>query len=257
MALNVVSEDFNLEQSVSTWNVLVRQQQKECLIFRRFDALRAREESKMSTINHCLDTTDTIRHAARIMVFGPKDTETLRRRLAARERRVVDVPDMPRAAVLVPLLTEGDEWRLLFSKRTDSVGTHQGQVAFPGGHVEDGDADLLETALREAEEEIGLRPSNVDVLGLGDDVIAISDVQVTPVVGRILEPFETRLEPNEVDYTFSLSLEHLSDPASHPGFYSRETFLGKLDFPIYQGGPAPVWGLTAWIVTEMLPLLSH
>ena len=190
-------------------------------------------------------------------VLGPSDTETLRRRLAERDRRLVDVSDMPRAAVLVPLLTQGDDWHLLFAKRTDSVTTHQGQVAFPGGHAEEDDPDLTATALREAEEEVGLSPSNVDVLGLGDDVIAISEVQVTPVVGLVIEPFETRPQPDEVEYTFSLPLRHLFDPASHTGFYSRETFLGLLDFPIYQGGPAPVWGLTAWIVTDLLPLFSR
>ena len=164
---------------------------------------------------------------------------------------------MRRAAVLVPLLSEGDDWHLLFAKRTDTVTTHQGQVSFPGGHVEEQDADIVETALREAEEEVGLSRDNVEVLGLGDDVIAISEVLVTPVIGRIIEPFDVQPDPAEVDYTFSLSLQQLVDPASHTEHYSRETFMGVLDFPIFRGGPAPVWGLTAWIVTDLLPHLSR
>src|SRR5262249_31939930 len=91
-----------------------------------------------------------------------------RQRLAARQRRVVPPGPLVGAAVLVPLIDRGEPY-LVFAKRTDTVGTHRGQIGFPGGTVDPGDASLLEAALRECEEEIGLPRAAVEPLGALDD----------------------------------------------------------------------------------------
>jgi len=190
-------------------------------------------------------------------LLGPGDEELLRVRLAGRTRRVVEIEGLPRAAVLVPLLPTGGGWELLFVRRSDQVSTHQGQVAFPGGHVEPSDADLVATACREAEEEVGLNRARVEVLGVLDDVVAISNVLVTPVLGVVQSGFSPRLDAREIAYTFSVPLAHLADPAARVSSYRRVTPLGELEFPVFSGGPDPIWGLTAWMIVELLPLLER
>src|SRR5574339_855900 len=91
------------------------------------------------------------------------------------------------AAVLVPLVWHDEEWHLLYTRRTDTVESHKGQVSFPGGACDEGEATPEQTALREAEEEIGLDPVNVRVLGRLTNLITISHFRVTPVVGVILK----------------------------------------------------------------------
>jgi 8-oxo-dGTP pyrophosphatase MutT (NUDIX family) len=189
-------------------------------------------------------------------VLRPGDQAILRLRLALNQRRELKLDPLPRAAVLVPLIEEPAGFSLLFTRRSGSVKTHQGQVAFPGGHVEPGDADVVATALREAHEEIGLSPEQVDVLGLGNDVVSITQVHVTPVIGCVRAPFVPVLDPREIDLCFMVPLQHLADPAARISSYRRQTPLGELEFPVYSGGPDPIWGLTAWIVTELLPLLQ-
>lgn len=163
---------------------------------------------------------------------------------------------MPRAAVLVPLLAMDAGFEVLFAKRAQSVPTHSGQVAFPGGHVEQTDADIVATALRESNEEVGLSSSDAEVLGLLDDVVAISNVLVTPVLAVIAKTFQPQVDQQEIDYTFTVPLQHLALPSSITNSYRRKTPLGELEFPVYSGGPDPIWGLTAWIVTELLPLVK-
>jgi len=192
-----------------------------------------------------------------IATLGPGDLALVRQRLAVRERRVFEAAGTPRAAVLVPLLVDGDHWSLLFVKRTETVATHQGQVAFPGGHVEPTDLDIVATALREAHEEVALPPDRVEVIGLLDDVVAITGVLVTPVLGQVRAPFEPVADPVEVARVFTVALAQLADPANRGATFRRPTPFGEIEFPVYGGGPDPIWGLTAWIVSELLPLLTR
>jgi len=190
-------------------------------------------------------------------LLGPGDEALLRSRLSVRERRVVEIEGMPRAAVLIPLLPRGGGWDLFFVRRSNSVSTHQGQVAFPGGHVESQDVDIVDTALREANEEVGLAPAAVEILGLCDDVVAISKILVTPVLGVVSGDFTPVPAPGEIALTFTVALAHLNDPASRTSSYRRATPLGELEFPVFSGGPEPIWGLTAWILVELLPHLQR
>ena len=115
------------------------------------------------------------------------------------------------AAVLIPLIVIKEEWHVVYTRRTEAVEHHKGQVSFPGGGCEVGESTPEQTALREAEEEIGLKPGDVQLLGKLNEVLTITRYRVTPVVGVIPWPFEIRTEPAEVERVFTLPLAWLAD----------------------------------------------
>jgi 8-oxo-dGTP pyrophosphatase MutT (NUDIX family) len=188
---------------------------------------------------------------------------TLRDRLQAMALRRFDADDAPRAAVLVPLCHVGGKPSVLFTKRTETVGTHKGQVSFPGGRMDPEDADEVACALRELEEELGLARSHVEVLGVFHDIRSITGMRVTPVVGFIehLPPLrDLPVSRMEIEEVFTLSLEQLVDEAQR-----KPMTLGKRTVASFTAGPWPVWGLTAFILDELLrdaldlplPLFEH
>ena len=118
------------------------------------------------------------------------------------------------AAVLVPLVWHEREWHLLFTRRTDTVESHKGQVSFPGGSCDEGETTPEQTALREAEEEIGLRPSDVKILGKLTNLITITYFRVTPVVGVVKWPAVFRVGEHEVARVFTIPLGWLSNPSN-------------------------------------------
>ncbi len=165
--------------------------------------------------------------------------------------------NLRRAAVLVPLLRLNGAWHLLYTRRTDTVFTHKGQVSFPGGAVEPLDPSLEAAAMREANEEIGLQSDDVELLGRMPDYPTISSYLITPVVAHIRWPFDLRLEPAEVVRAFTIPLAWLADqrnweerPYRRPNgveepvvFY--ETYEGEL-----------LWGITARITVQFLQILE-
>lgn len=180
--------------------------------------------------------------------FDADTRAAIRARLAAMDRRRLP-DDVPVAAVLVPLGHRGGQPAVLFTKRTDTVGTHKGQVSFPGGRMDPGDRDEIECALRELDEEVGLRPREVEVLGPFHDVMSITGLRVTPVLGYVgeLDPARLSLREDEVQDAFALTLDELVDP------HKRATqVLGGLRAPYFTAGPHPIWGLTALILDEVL-----
>lgn len=181
--------------------------------------------------------------------FDPTTRAQIRARLAALSvRRLKDVEK--RAAVLVPLCNVDGVPAVLFTKRTETVGTHKGQVAFPGGRVDPGDKDVVDTALRELEEEVGIARGGVDVLGVCHEVTAITGVGVSPVVGYVgdLVVDHLKLQPAEAEMAFALPLTTLVDPQHR----TLQSFPGFRSAPQFTGGPHRVWGLTAWILDEFL-----
>jgi 8-oxo-dGTP pyrophosphatase MutT (NUDIX family) len=132
------------------------------------------------------------------------------------DARLFDERVDPRpASVLVPLVVRDDGVRVLLTERTAHLADHAGQISFPGGRVEEGDADAVATALRESEEEIGLPAAVVDVLGRLPEYRTITGYRVTPVVGLIERPFMARLDPFEVSEVFEVPLAFLMDPSHH------------------------------------------
>ena len=159
------------------------------------------------------------------------------------------------AAVLVPMVAREGRVNLLFTQRTPHLTAHAGQISFPGGRVEAADAGREETALRETEEEIGLDRRHVKVLGTLPEYPLPSGFRITPVVGWIETPFDTRPDPFEVADIFEIPLEHFLDPAR----YQRHEydFNGRhrhyLAIP-YEG--RYIWGATAGMLLVLARVLS-
>lgn len=150
------------------------------------------------------------------MVPGPGFEETvarIRAALATRRARPLDVPGYRPAAVLVPLLDRAAGPTVLFTRRTEHVPHHKGEVSFPGGAREPGE-DAVAAALREADEEVGLAPESAEVLGVLDDVPSVYGYVVTPIVAAVRAPPDAfRASEFEVVEPFEVPLASLLDPA--------------------------------------------
>jgi 8-oxo-dGTP pyrophosphatase MutT (NUDIX family) len=162
------------------------------------------------------------------------------------------------AAVLVPLVWWKDGWHLVFTRRTEAVENHKGQVSFPGGGCEVGESTPEQTALREAGEEIGLEPADVRLLGKLNDVLTITRYRVTPVVGVMPWPYAIRPEPAEVERVFTLPLDWLADPRNwdersvSPAGSSRS--FPVIYYHSYDG--EILWGATARMTHNFLSVLG-
>ncbi len=180
------------------------------------------------------------------------------------------LPGTPRpAAVLVPLFAASPQdksshtWQVLFTRRTNNVADHQGQVAFPGGSADPGDISPEMTALREAHEEVGIEPSRVRVLGKMKSLWTISNYMVTPVIGVIPWPFTIRLEEVEVSRVFSIPLDWLSEPDHHEVRYRSiplpySQVLGREFHPVIYFQPYEgelLWGVSAEITLRLINIL--
>ena len=159
----------------------------------------------------------------------------------------------PEAAVLVPI-TRSDEPELILTLRASGLSTHGGEVAFPGGRRDPEDPDLVFTALREAEEEIGLPPGLVEVIGPLSPLVSLHGLKVTPFVGLIPDYVEYRANDAEIAAVFSVPLEFFrSDPRE---VTHRIDYLGQSWYvPSYTYGEYRIWGLTAIMVVELVNLL--
>ncbi len=176
----------------------------------------------------------------------------LRDALAARQRRTMSA--QRRAAVLVPIIDDGGPRRLLLTRRAEHLPTHKGQVAFPGGGVDPGDRDVIDAALREAEEEVGLARVHVDVLGLLDDFPTVRGEQiVTPVVAHLSSVPPLRAEPGEVARIFSVPFAALRVAA---GWRTEYFERGADRFPVYffEHDGETLWGLSAYITLQLMSL---
>lgn len=157
------------------------------------------------------------------------------------------------AAVLVPLVGRS-ETRVILTRRHDGLRNHGGQVSFPGGRVDPGDAGPVAAALREAEEEIGLQRSQALVLGCLDPLATISGFRVLPVVARVPEGFEPSPQPGEVAEVFSLPLSWLMAPENLEQVAIRIRGRERRVFEYQRHETAPgqrVWGATASILYNL------
>ncbi len=158
------------------------------------------------------------------------------------------------AAVLVPLVREQETWSLLFTRRTDRVESHKGQVSFPGGGCDENENSPEETALREAREEIGLDPGSVRVLGRLTNLLTVSSFRVTPVVGVIAWPAVLRLSVEEVERVFTIPLDWLADRRNRWEFGLPGRQRGVIVYHPYDG--ELLWGATARITVDFLDTIG-
>ncbi|WP_428309300.1 CoA pyrophosphatase [Hydrocarboniphaga sp.] len=155
-----------------------------------------------------------------------------------------------RAAVLVPVVDRAEGPSVVLTVRSEQLRNHKGQISFPGGRRDDDDVDAVDTALREAEEEIGLPRQQVEVLGYLDDYPTMTRYRVTPVVGVIRDLPALRIDAAEVAQVFEVPLSLLLNPAS---FTQKHFFRGKLRLPFYeiQHGDYRIWGATAGMLWDL------
>lgn len=156
------------------------------------------------------------------------------------------------AAVLIPIQERQDGDSLVLTKRADHLRTHKGQIAFPGGRVDAGDFDVVETALRESQEEIGIDPTCVRILGRLDEFTAGYGLVVTPVVGVIPAVCSFRIDPAETSAVASVPVAALMQPRN----FARNDDLspgGHPSYHFYVNG-WDVWGVTARIMVQFLEL---
>lgn len=180
--------------------------------------------------------------------------DEIKERLNSREPARINYENLKPAAVLAPLFVKNGEWRLLFTLRTGNVSTHRHEMSFPGGGREGGESSL-EAALREAEEEVGLRPEDVDILGRLDDVFTITGFRVAPFVGVIPYPYEFNVCDREIAEVVELSLKELTDPKNCRREDSWK--MGNETYSIYffRCKGYTVWGATARILKQLLELV--
>lgn len=189
-----------------------------------------------------------------------KGLEMIRTRLAEADKtphRIVNAADYKRAAVLVPLVCREGVWHILFTRRADGLPTHKGQVSFPGGAIEDQDISPVDTALRESYEEIGIKPEDVEVLGLLRDFPTITGYIITPVVGALPWPYPLKVETEEVERVFLVPLAWLADSENQEEV--EVTFMTTWNEKVIYFAPfdgEKIWGATARITIDLLRIVE-
>ncbi|MBC6440902.1 MAG: CoA pyrophosphatase [Rhodospirillales bacterium] len=164
-----------------------------------------------------------------------------------------DGPAERRAAVLVPLVMHDDGLTVLFGQRSKALKRHAGEVAFPGGRIESGEGEV-QAALREAEEEVGLVPAQVEVVARLDTHRAGSGYVIAPHVGFVAPPLALVPDGTEIEDVFEVPLGFLLDPANH----RRESIYWRgADrwYSVFEYGPRYIWGATATVLVNLLEVL--
>jgi len=177
----------------------------------------------------------------------------LRGIVAARPAIEIDAPQYRRACVLIPLVCTNSGWSILFSRRSPNLAAHSGQIAFPGGAVENGEA-LEQAAIREAREEVGIPAERVEVIGRLDDLVTNSGFLVAPFAGVIHERIDYVLQESEVEEVFEVPVEALLAPAQPE---VRYVAFRKRQYPayFYRYEQYEIWGLTGRILKSFLDLV--
>ena len=162
------------------------------------------------------------------------------------------IEDLPKAAVLLAITAE-EEPELIYTLRSNKVSSHKGEVAFPGGREEEGDLSLADTALREAEEEIGLDRNLVEILGSLDTTVSRYGISVTPYVGIIPPNPNLNESSSEIESYFRVPISYLANDIRHRN--DKVTEGGETFFmPAYKYNEYIIWGLTAMITVNFLKL---
>jgi 8-oxo-dGTP pyrophosphatase MutT (NUDIX family) len=191
------------------------------------------------------------------------DVAELRRRLATRSPLEFAVygddgagrSGTTAAAVLIPVIAQAQGLTVLFTQRTQHLKSHSGQVSFPGGRAEPGDASAEFTALREAQEEIGLALERVEILGRLPEYHTRTGFRVTPVIGLIQPPLELTPDSREVESVFEVPLSFLLDPANRQ-HRTRELQGRSVGFYVFEYQGHMIWGATAGMLVNLHKMLE-
>ena len=183
----------------------------------------------------------------------------IRSRLATYQPKTFQPDGAPRAAVIVPLYTHRDELHVVFTKRSHLVQHHRGEISFPGGAMEPDDADLVATALREANEEIGIEADHLQVIGQLDDMVTVSSFHVSVYVSELdatFSPYPWRPQETEVAEVIEVPLDHLLDEANLIEVpRQRDGELVILEG--FKFGEHVIWGATGRMLRNFLDVVSN
>ena len=187
-----------------------------------------------------------------INIWTVKDQ--LSRLLRQRRKKSITDPRRVQAAVLLPLYNRDGQDHIVFIKRTETVSEHKGQISFPGGSHEDSDGTMLDTALRESHEEIGLKPGDVEVLGeLDDEITTTSNFIVTPFVGMMPWPYRFIKNEIEVDEVIEVPIPALLEKGCLQP--DTEVLNGKIVASYaYNYDGRIIWGATARILNRFMEI---
>ena len=183
--------------------------------------------------------------------------ERLKQVLSQRQKRCIVDAGRAASAVLIPICYKEGEYHILFTKRTETVQYHKGQISFPGGAYEEEDGTLLNTALRECAEEIGLEAEAVELLGELDDTVTVtSGFIISPFVAAIQGPCSLKVDPTETEEIIEVPISVLLDKDCLR--QTTEVMNGQaitVDAYHYQGNV--IWGATAKILSQFLEILNQ
>ena len=183
---------------------------------------------------------------------GWMDEVRLRLDRRAPREAAADLESFRRAGVLVPLFVRDARLWVLFTRRTESVEHHRGQISFPGGSEEPEDGSLYETALRESREELAIAPGDVILLGSLSPIVTVTNFYVEPYVAAVPQPYVWRPAEAEIAEVIEAPLAALMDPA----VLEEKTMPGREGTILfYHYGKHVIWGATARIVAELLEAL--
>lgn len=186
--------------------------------------------------------------------LGDRWIGEVRRRLQARPGSPLEAREsLSRAAVLVPLFVRKGQLWILFTRRTETVEHHRGQISFPGGVEEPGDASPLDTALRETQEEIGLDPADALLLGVLSPIETITNFHIEPFVAAVPQPYIFRPAEAEIAEILEVPVPALLAPSA---LEERRLPGQKEAILFYRYGAHIIWGATARILSELLRALS-
>ncbi len=160
-----------------------------------------------------------------------------------------------RASVIVPLFEKEESLHILLTKRTDGMKAHPGEISFPGGMYEEADADTMSTALRECSEEIGVKKSDVEIVGRLDDLATLTGFVITPYVGIIPYPYRFEINQKEVAYLIYLPFEHLKNSElvqEHIEYRGRPETIDCL----YYNGER-IWGATCRMLLKLKKIVHE
>ena len=159
------------------------------------------------------------------------------------------------AAVLIPLVDRAKELTVLLTQRTDHLHDHAGQVSFPGGRIDPGDADAIDAALRETEEEVGIPRDRIEITGRLADYVTGTGFCVTPIVGFVDPPFPVKPDPFEVADVFEVPLAFVLDPGNHER-HSRVWKGRERQFYVLPFEDRQIWGATAGMLVNLYEVLN-
>ncbi|MHB8483644.1 MAG: NUDIX hydrolase [Nitrospiria bacterium] len=182
--------------------------------------------------------------------------EVIQKRLKNYRKKTELFPHLISASVLLPLYEKEAELFLLFTRRTERVEHHKGQISFPGGMRDPEDQDSASTAIRETWEEVGINPASIEIVGELDDHVTVSGFNISPFVGKVSYPFSLKICEEELSEVFSVPLSFFLDRSNCRKEFLLDEDGYKREFYVFQYRQYRIWGATASITQNFIQIIA-